>query len=78
VTRDKFEAFYLAVYAAAEEALKEATGRPGIVSTRFTPDGLAPKEGAERWAPLWRLLRMPPEAAPESTGESWREAKAPR
>jgi alkyldihydroxyacetonephosphate synthase len=45
VTWDKFEAFHTAVYAATEEALKEATGRPGIVSTRFThvyPDGPAP------------------------------------
>ena len=45
VTWDKFEAFHTAVCAATEEALKEATGRPGIVSTRFThvyPDGPAP------------------------------------
>jgi alkyldihydroxyacetonephosphate synthase len=36
---------HTAVYTATEEALKEATGRPGIVSTRFThvyPDGPAP------------------------------------
>ena len=45
VTWDKFEAFHTAVCAATKEALKEATGRPGIVSTRFThvyPDGPAP------------------------------------
>ena len=45
VTWDKFEAFHNTVRAATEEALKEATGRPGIVSTRFThvyPDGPAP------------------------------------
>ena len=45
VTWDKFEAFHTTVRMATEEALKEATGRPGIVSTRFThvyPDGPAP------------------------------------
>jgi alkyldihydroxyacetonephosphate synthase len=45
VTWDKFEAFHGAVRAATAAALKEATGRAGIVSTRFThvyPDGPAP------------------------------------
>jgi alkyldihydroxyacetonephosphate synthase len=45
VTWDKFEAFHTAVSTATAEALKEATGRMGIVSTRFThvyPDGPAP------------------------------------
>jgi alkyldihydroxyacetonephosphate synthase len=45
VTWDKFENFHTAVSAATENALKEATGRVGIVSTRFThvyPDGPAP------------------------------------
>lgn len=45
VTWDRFEAFHTAVRAATEAALKEATGRPGTVSTRFThiyPDGPAP------------------------------------
>ncbi len=45
VTWDKFEAFHAAVSAATSEAIQEATGRPGIVSTRFThvyPDGPAP------------------------------------
>jgi alkyldihydroxyacetonephosphate synthase len=45
VTWDKFESFHTAVSAATAEALKEATGQPGIVSTRFThvyPDGPAP------------------------------------
>jgi alkyldihydroxyacetonephosphate synthase len=45
VTWDKFEAFHTAVSAATAEALKEATGMTGIVSTRFThvyPDGPAP------------------------------------
>ena len=45
VTWDRFEAFHTAVRAATEEALKEATGRAGTVSTRFThvyPDGPAP------------------------------------
>lgn len=45
VTWDKFETFHMAVSAATKEAIEEATGRPGIVSTRFThvyPDGPAP------------------------------------
>jgi alkyldihydroxyacetonephosphate synthase len=45
VTWDKFESFHKAVSAATGEALKEATGRAGTVSTRFThiyPDGPAP------------------------------------
>ena len=45
VTWDRFEAFHTAVSAATSEALREATGRPGMVSTRFThvyPDGPAP------------------------------------
>jgi alkyldihydroxyacetonephosphate synthase len=45
VTWDKFEAFHNAVSTATAEALKEATGRTGVVSTRFThvyPDGPAP------------------------------------
>jgi alkyldihydroxyacetonephosphate synthase len=45
VTWDKFEAFHIAVSAATKQAIEEATGRPGIVSTRFThvyPDGPAP------------------------------------
>jgi alkyldihydroxyacetonephosphate synthase len=45
VTWDKFEAFHSAVSAATGEAIREATGRAGTVSTRFThvyPDGPAP------------------------------------
>ena len=45
VTWDKFEDFHGAVSAATAAALKEATGRAGTVSTRFThvyPDGPAP------------------------------------
>jgi alkyldihydroxyacetonephosphate synthase len=45
VTWDKFEAFHTGVRAATEEAIEEATGRPGTVSTRFThvySDGPAP------------------------------------
>jgi alkyldihydroxyacetonephosphate synthase len=44
ITWDKFEAFHSAVRRTTEEALVEATGRNGIVSTRFThvyPDGPA-------------------------------------
>lgn len=45
VTWDRFEAFHTVVRAATEQAIEEATGRPGTVSTRFThvyPDGPAP------------------------------------
>jgi alkyldihydroxyacetonephosphate synthase len=45
VTWDKFEAFHTAVSTATKEAIEEATGQPGTVSTRFThvyPDGPAP------------------------------------
>jgi alkyldihydroxyacetonephosphate synthase len=45
VTWDRFEAFHTAVTAATEDAIREATGRSGIVSTRLThvyPDGPAP------------------------------------
>jgi alkyldihydroxyacetonephosphate synthase len=44
ITWDKFEAFHSVVRAATQEALKEATGHAGTVSTRFThvyPDGPA-------------------------------------
>ena len=44
ITWDRFEAFHAAVRKATEEALKEATGHAGTVSTRFThayPDGPA-------------------------------------
>ncbi len=45
ITWDRFEAFHHDVTRATETALKEATGRPGIVACRFThvyPDGPAP------------------------------------
>ena len=44
ITWDRFEAFHAAVREATAEAMKEATGNPGTVSTRFThvyPDGPA-------------------------------------
>ena len=44
ITWDRFEAFHAAVRAATAEALKQATGNAGTVSTRFThvyPDGPA-------------------------------------
>ncbi len=44
ITWDKFETFHAAVRKATQEALKEATGYEGTVSTRFThvyPDGPA-------------------------------------
>jgi alkyldihydroxyacetonephosphate synthase len=45
VTWDKFEEFHVTVSAATAEAIREATGRAGTLSTRFThvyPDGPAP------------------------------------
>ena len=45
VTWDRFEEFHTAVSSATAEAIKEATGLAGTVSTRFThvyPDGPAP------------------------------------
>ena len=45
ITWDRFEDFHRDVAGAADRALKEATGRPGIVACRFThvyPDGPAP------------------------------------
>ena len=45
ITWDRFEAFHGAVKGATEQAIREATGRPGVVTCRFThvyPDGPAP------------------------------------
>ena len=45
VTWDRFEAFYHAVHAATSAAILAATGKPGVVSCRFShayPDGPAP------------------------------------
>jgi alkyldihydroxyacetonephosphate synthase len=45
ITWDRFEAFHDRVKAATEQAIQDATGRPGVVSCRFThvyPDGPAP------------------------------------
>jgi alkyldihydroxyacetonephosphate synthase len=45
ITWDRFEAFHDRVKAATEQAILEATGKPGVVSCRFThvyPDGPAP------------------------------------
>jgi alkyldihydroxyacetonephosphate synthase len=45
ITWDRFEAFHDHVKAATEQAIVEATGRPGVVTCRFThvyPDGPAP------------------------------------
>ena len=45
ITWERFPAFYENLKAAASAAIEEATGRPGIVSCRFThcyPDGPAP------------------------------------
>jgi alkyldihydroxyacetonephosphate synthase len=45
ITWHRLEAFHGAVTAAAEQAIREATGQPGLVTCRFThvyPDGPAP------------------------------------
>jgi alkyldihydroxyacetonephosphate synthase len=45
ITWDRVEAFHEAVTSATEQAIREATGRPGLVTCRFThvyPDGAAP------------------------------------
>jgi alkyldihydroxyacetonephosphate synthase len=45
ITWDRLEAFHAAVKGATEQAIREATGRPGLVTCRFThvyPDGAAP------------------------------------
>jgi alkyldihydroxyacetonephosphate synthase len=45
ITWDRFETFHDHVKAAAEQAIRDATGRPGQVTCRFThvyPDGPAP------------------------------------
>jgi alkyldihydroxyacetonephosphate synthase len=45
ITWDRFEEFHDHIKAATEQAIREATGRPGVVSCRFThvyPDGPAP------------------------------------
>jgi alkyldihydroxyacetonephosphate synthase len=45
ITWDRFEAFHAAIVRATEQAIREATGRPGQVTCRFThvyPDGPAP------------------------------------
>jgi alkyldihydroxyacetonephosphate synthase len=61
VTWDRFEAFHTAVRAAAEAAIKEATGRPGTVSARFThvyPDGPAPYYTFNASGTLGQLLEQ--------------------
>jgi alkyldihydroxyacetonephosphate synthase len=45
ITWDRLEAFHEKVMTATEQAMREATGRPGLVTCRFThvyPDGAAP------------------------------------
>jgi alkyldihydroxyacetonephosphate synthase len=45
ITWDRFRAFHDSVKAATEQAIRDATGRPGVVTCRFThtyPDGPAP------------------------------------
>jgi alkyldihydroxyacetonephosphate synthase len=66
ITWDKFEAFHAAVRKATLEALKEATGQNGTVSTRFThvyPDGPAVyytfnvRGEPSRLIEQWRLIK---------------------
>jgi alkyldihydroxyacetonephosphate synthase len=66
ITWDRFEAFHDRVKAATEEAILEATGRPGVVSCRFThvyPDGPAPyftfhaRGRAEALMEQWRHVK---------------------
>jgi alkyldihydroxyacetonephosphate synthase len=66
ITWDRFEAFHAAVRKATEEALKEATGNAGTVSTRFThvyPDGPAVyytfnvRGDPERLIEQWRHIK---------------------
>jgi alkyldihydroxyacetonephosphate synthase len=67
ITWERFEAFHIAVRKATEEALKEATGQAGTVSTRFThvyPDGPA----------VYYTFNV--RGAPGGLIEQWRQIKA--
>jgi len=66
ITWDRFEAFHDGVKAAAEAAIRAATGRPGQVTCRFThiyPDGPAPYFSFHalgehgRLAAQWRTIK---------------------
>jgi alkyldihydroxyacetonephosphate synthase len=66
ITWDRFEAFHDGVKAAAEAAIRQATGRPGQVTCRFThiyPDGPAPYFSFHalgehgRLAEQWRTIK---------------------
>ncbi|MDE0234618.1 MAG: FAD-binding oxidoreductase [bacterium] len=66
ITWDRFESFYHAVREATEQAIREATGRDGAVSVRFShayPDGPAP------------YFAFHCGADPGSMLEQWREIK---
>ncbi|MFQ5954833.1 MAG: FAD-binding oxidoreductase, partial [Kiloniellales bacterium] len=59
ITWDRFEAFHQAVMAATAQALEAVTGKPGIVTCRFThvyPDGPAPYYGFHALGDRTRLL----------------------
>lgn len=67
ITWDRFEAFHGRVMAATAQAVREATGRPGLVTCRFThvyPDGPAP------YFTFHGLGR------PDALSEPWRHIKA--
>ena len=66
ITWDRLEAFHGAVTAATEQAIRDATGQPGLVTCRFThvyPDGPAPYFSFHALGRPDRLL------------EPWREIK---
>ena len=66
VTWDRFHEFHASVMAATRQAIEAATGKPGIVTCRFThvyPDGPAPYYSFRAMGDRTRLL------------EQWREIK---
>lgn len=61
ITWDRFEAFHSAIMAKTRAGIEQATGRPGIVSCRFThvyPDGPAPYYSFHALGDKTRLLEQ--------------------
>jgi alkyldihydroxyacetonephosphate synthase len=61
ITWDRFAALHEQVVAATERAIEDATGKPGLVSCRFThvyPDGPAPYYGFHALGDRSRLLEQ--------------------